>query len=202
MSTSEGIYKSIDNGLHWVPKNLGIRALDIRSFAKNNEYLFAGTTTNGMFRSNDQGNQWTIINIGLNNINSLHINEIVTYVNTIVIATSDGVYTSENHGDSWVKTLDPGLNKSAQCIAYKDNVFMTAVSGDGVYKSVDNGKTWILGSMNGMDTDTSFYSITIQNNMVAVSTHSGAMYLSTDLGNSWQDISITSSFHLTFVRIC
>jgi gliding motility-associated-like protein len=198
MSTTDGVYESINTGATWSRSNNGLRALQTKSLEKNNLYIFAGTYSQGVFRSADNGENWTLINNGLNNLNSLHIDEIFAIGNTVFIATGDGIYKSTNNGDSWERKLNPGINKSSQGLDSDNGVFATSVSGTGVYISTDNGETWNLTSTNGLNIDTSYYSVKIRDNVIVVSTQGGEMFISTDLGNIWNDISITSSFHLTY----
>ena len=198
MSTTDGVYESINTGATWSRSNNGLGALQIKSLEKNNLYIFAGTDSQGVFRSADNGENWTLINNGLNNTNTLHIDEIFAIGNTVFIATGDGIYKSTNNGDSWERKLNPGINKSNQGLDSDNGVFATGVNGTGVYISSDNGETWNLTSTNGLNIDTSYYSVKIHDNVIVVSTHGGEMFISTDLGNTWNDISIASSYHLTY----
>ncbi len=198
MSTTDGVYASIDTGATWSRWNNGLRALQINSLEKNNLYIFAGTDSQGMFRSGDSGENWILINNGLNNTNTLHIDEILEIGNTIFIATGDGIYKSSNNGDFWERKLNPGLNKSTQGLDFHNGVLVTGVSETGIYTSTDNGENWSLTSTSGLNTQTSYYSVKIYDSNIVVSNNSGEMYISKDLGNTWNDISITSSFHLTY----
>ncbi len=198
MSTTDGLYESINTGATWSKSNNGLNALQIKSLAKNNLYIFAGTDSQGIFRSADNGENWILINNGLNNTNALYIDEIFAIGNTIFIATGNGIYKSTNNGDSWERKLNPGINKSNQGLDSDNGVFATGVNGTGIYTSTDNGETWSLTSTSGLNTQTSYYSVKIYNDVIVVSTQGGEMFISNDLGNSWNDISITSSFHLTY----
>ncbi len=198
MSTGDGVYESIDKGATWSKKNNGIGALHITTLQKNNLHIFAGTSRQGVFRSSNNGQNWTLINNGLNNSNSLSVDEIFTIGDFIFIATADGIYKSSNNGDSWDRKLNPGINKSSQGLCYDKGVFATGVSGTGIYTSTDNGENWNLTQTNGINTQTSYHSVKIYDDVIVVSTQSGEMFISTDLGNTWNDISITSSYHETF----
>lgn len=198
MSTTEGLYESSDVGTSWSENNNGINALQIESLNKNNSFLFAGTENQGIFRSADNSQKWTNISNGLNAANALHIYEISVIGNYIFIATGGGIYSSPNNGDTWELKLDPGVNKSTQVLDYDNGIFVTGINGTGIYISSDNGETWNLTQTNGLNIDTSYECILINGNTIIVSTQDGEMFISNNLGNTWNNISITNSYHYTY----
>ena len=197
-SSSSGLHQSPNLGVTWNNLNNGINSLQITALKKNNSNIYAGTINQGIYFSNNNGESWVLKNNGLDNSNSLAINDIFFLDNSIFIATGNGIYKSNNNGDSWDRKLDPGTNKSNQGLDYNNGSFATGVSGSGIYISIDNGENWNLAQTNGFNTETSYISVKIHNNMILVSNQSGEMFVSNNLGNSWNNISITSSFHLTY----
>ena len=198
MGTNEGVYKSSDNGSSWTLNNKGISALTIKTLAKNNNFLFAGTLNQGAFRSSDNGKTWINISSTLTGLNVSTIYDISFIGNTMIMATGHGIYASSNNGDTWALKFEPGVNKSTQALAENNGVLVTGVNSKGVYLSNDNGETWNLTSTVNLVTDTSYEAIFIEDNTIIVSTHGGEIFLSTNLGNTWIDISIPNGYRLTY----
>lgn len=103
VSSTSGNYESLDNGMSWTWNNTGIRTQNITTFASNDYYLFTGTGGNGLFRSADNGVSWTAINSGIDRPNAFTIHEMIEVDNKLIIATSGGVFLSNDNGDTWEK---------------------------------------------------------------------------------------------------
>jgi len=194
MSTVEGIYESFDMGVTWSINNTGLKAVQITALNSSANFLYSGTDNQGMFRSANNGQNWVMINSGLNGNNSHSISDILLIGDDVYIATGDGVYQSFNTGDNWEQKFYPGLNMSANKIAYADGVFATAVSASGIYISTDNAETWTQAQNIGLDLDTSYESLIFSDNMMVVSTANSEVYISEDNGDSWLNISIPGRY--------
>jgi len=71
---TDGIYKTINFGANWYPKNTGLTNKDIRTISidtENPSIVYAGTYGGGVFRSMDSGESWEPYNNGLENGPSL-----------------------------------------------------------------------------------------------------------------------------------
>jgi len=83
---TQGVYRSIDNGLNWEPADTLMK--QISSFAVSSSYasnyLFAGTYLNGVFLSTNSGTSWTQVNSGLADldIQSLAITDTYLFAGT------------------------------------------------------------------------------------------------------------------------
>jgi len=198
MSTNEGIFESFDDGSSWNLNNNGIKAQNISALAANDTFLYAGTSENGIFRSNDNGVTWTPIGIGSTYLNSRTIREIIVKENSIYIANSGGIYMSNDNGDNWVQKLETGVNKAVSGLDYNNGILATTIDGEGVYTSSDLGETWTLAPIGGLDpTQTGFTNILIRDQFMVVSTANSKLFASTDLGQTWSDISIPDGFFYT-----
>jgi hypothetical protein len=64
----------------------------------------------------------------------------------------DGVYRSEDHGETWVKKAD-GLttqNVNSLAVSHDGQFLFASTDSDGVFRSEDHGETWVRhGAMNG-----------------------------------------------------
>jgi len=197
MTTSEGLYSSFDGGNLWVESNVGINALQIVSMASDGSLIFAGTERQGIFRY-EEGVNWTKINSGLNALNAKSVHDIIIVENKTILATGGGVYFSTNSGNEWIRMFDPGLNKSVQTLDFDDGNLVSGVNGDGIYISIDTAKTFTLTETNGLNINTSYESIFIMGDTIAVSTHNGEIFLSDNLGQTWTDISIEGDYYFTY----
>lgn len=196
MSTSEGIYSSVDGGNAWLENNDGISALQIISIIGNDNNLFAGTQGQGVFRSDFSGN-WIEINTGLFGSNSYTISEIIIIEDQLIIGTGGGVFTSSNNGDSWMRVFDPGINKSVQSLGFDAGNLAAGVNGSGIYLSTNLGLTWGLAETSGLNIQTSYEDLAVKGDTIVVSTADGEVFISEDFGLSWIERSIAGSFTLT-----
>lgn len=62
------------------------------------KHLFVSTLFGGVFRSADGGQTWSSMNTGLG---SLHVLCMASLENTLYAGTSQGLYQSDNEGESW-----------------------------------------------------------------------------------------------------
>ncbi len=110
-TSGEGIFRSTDGGNYWTPCDNRLTNLNIYGLATDGRVLFAGAfqfpgdSTGGMYASLDYGNTWSRINNGLSN----HMVDDVTAVGAdILVSTNQGVFFSDNLGQSWVPILNLG----------------------------------------------------------------------------------------------
>ena len=99
----------------------------------------------GVYKSTDGGITFSVSNTGMGNVtvNKLMLNPL--NLNTIVAATSSGVYFSYNKGNNW--TLKSS-NINMKDIQYKpgDTNTLYACSGGTFYRTNDAGNTWLSNS--------------------------------------------------------
>lgn len=197
MSTSEGLYTSIDNGLTWTATNNQVSPLNVISMAVYDDKIYAGTSYQGIFRYNSNSG-WAKINSGLDGNNAYNVEDIIILEDKLFLGTGGGIYTSTDFGNTWYRLFDPGLNKSSQALNFDNNTFVSATNGTGVYISEDLGNTWTLLENIGLNTDTSYWSIQIKDNTIVTSTHDGEIFISENLGTSWSNISIPLGYSPAF----
>ncbi|MEG3659603.1 T9SS type A sorting domain-containing protein [Arenibacter palladensis] len=195
MSASDGINKSVDDGLTWSVKNNGIKAQSAYSMAKNDNYVFA-SGSDGIYRSNDNGQNWSIVNNEfLRPRYPQNTPDIVNVDNTLFVSTFGGVFSSSDNGDSWVpKYLSNSYSKYTGHLAYDNGVLVTSESGTGVLLSTDMGETWILAQTAGLNPNFQYISMLIKGDTIVLGTYQGEIFLSTDLGQSWSDIAIPGQY--------
>src|SRR3569832_1374938 len=96
----DGLFRSDDGGIHWVPANLGLGDKFIVNLTRLKEgVLFAGTIRAGLFRSRDDGRRWEPANQGLENTDVHAMTSLPG--GRIFAGTGQGVYISRDEGAHW-----------------------------------------------------------------------------------------------------
>lgn len=140
--TAEGFYRSTDNGDTWQALNAvasGNNIFSILVTATGNPYSFFIGTRNWIQRSTDYGLTWaTLNNVGIPP-NSWIYDMAMTTDNKLFAATSNGVFFSENNGNSWLEVAG---------IAQGDTV-VTLGLGSVLTESISSGQKIGAGTNNG-----------------------------------------------------
>ena len=139
--TSQGAFRSSDNGATWVSKSVGLTNLLGGGILKVGTRLFYVGPT-GVFMSINQGDTWTTAGLSTTDVRC------ITAINdTLFVGTNGaGIYKSTDWGANWVQIIN-GLGNSAnfRAIESKGNtLFAAGPIGTGVYRSSDFGANWTL----------------------------------------------------------
>lgn len=128
-ATARGFYKSIDDGLTWVQKSVGLPAADknIRALAvhpTNGQILWVTVSSGGVYKSTDGGENWAAANTGLTNPTSGNFDAIaVSPANPNLLFTAKindkKLYRSTDGGATWVGQPGPALGSSPNPV-YRD----------------------------------------------------------------------------------
>lgn len=121
----------------WEKRDNGIFGAEVRAFAVNDNYFFAGTYGAGVFRSADHGSSWQEVNNGITNDN---ISSLLTHGSYVYAGTDDGVFRSSDNGNTWTRLTVLSLSGRVYAL-YAANGYLF-VSGNNTYRSTDNGETW------------------------------------------------------------
>jgi len=180
-SGGHGIFRSIDNGDHWLRLNNGLIDSTIWTITlDNNDNLFVGANS-GVYKSTNNGNNW--INIGLTS-NAVYVIAIKDDFNIFAGTGPTGVWRTTNAGNSWSQVLLPPYNVHAITIDGVGNIFVGGWDGDGgVFRSTTNGDNWV--TVNSGLSDLNISSLTSGGNAIYAGTHLGGIFKSTDLGANW-----------------
>lgn len=172
---SSSTMMSTDGGISW---SLCQELSGTNLFYVFRDSLYAGTS-NGIFLYNSTTNSWTVKNNGLStnpeniyrNIRCFAKLDSILFCGTLV----DGMYTSNDHGDNWVKAILPnsiGETHIIKIASYHDTIFATTNNNDrNLFISSDTGKTW--SNIAFARDDNSFYDMIIYNNQLLISTNKG-----------------------------
>ena len=125
-----GVFKTINGGLTWTPRNSGLTAVQVTALVvhPNSSSVYAATTSNAVYKSMDRGASWLEANLGFTTLvtSSLAIDPITPttlYAGTRNLPMNDesvfktidgsGVFTSTTGGGAWQPTGSVDLLKGA-----------------------------------------------------------------------------------------
>jgi photosystem II stability/assembly factor-like uncharacterized protein len=175
--TTEGIYRSANNGASWQALNEGLFDGPLNSFAvSGGNILAAFNGQTGVVRSADEGMTWTQV---LNGLPDFAVVKLATLgANIFGLINNGDLYMTSNAGASWTKVATSPASINA--LTANGNVLFAA-TGNGVYKSVD-GIVWTA-SNSGL-TSLGIYKISSSGSNVLLWNGDG-IYLSTNGGSTW-----------------
>ncbi len=198
--TSEGIYKSLNNGISWEPSNKMLNAFNVRAlFSKRNAEILTSIENYGIFKTTDNGVTWRKVNTGL------ATRSIYTFIsdreNNIIIGTGLGVYRSIDDGESWVQINDGlklgpvySLAKAANGDLY------AAVRSWGIYKSTNNGTSWFESSSGIPDAALSINTLLqASDGTIYAGSNNGGLFKSTNNGLNWRKVQEVNSNVITCI---
>ena len=184
--TSNGVFRSTNNGSNWTAASAGLADTNVRAIMANGTTLFAGTSGfaqipgSGVFRSTDSGTNWIESSAGLPTgagVNAFAVE------GTNLFAGTNGVFRSKDNGESWTQ-LRAGLPSDMGVDAFAVNgmnLFMGTDSG--VFLSSDSGTDWTAVNK-GLPTHIIIRALMVSGTNLFAGTGSG-VYRSTDNGASW-----------------
>lgn len=159
-SAGGGLWKTTDGAETWAPLTDDLPSLRISAVAYNPEdttHLLMGTGFYqgqtftlvpgiGLLESFDGGETWLPNSLEFAFAEEVSINRIVwdkTDPNNIFVAASNGLWVSNNRGESWDNTLT-GLISDLEMVAANPERLFAAVHSTGIYRSDNGGQEWVL----------------------------------------------------------
>ena len=122
-----------DQANGWILSNQGLpgsRELD--ALAKTSDALYVYASGTGMYVSKDNGQQWSIATSGLNL--DRWPESYAYYGQNLFVATYDGVFYTNNHGQQW-RPLNNGLiNPKTTSITIHHDTLYVGTRGNGIWK--------------------------------------------------------------------
>ncbi|NOU45612.1 MAG: T9SS type A sorting domain-containing protein [Bacteroidales bacterium] len=192
--SSDGIYRSDDNGHTWVKKyNMGAGLL-----TANSTTVYAAIQNQGILHSSDNGENWTLSNNGLTDLwfYSMTANETSVFVGTG--DNNEGVFRSTDNGANWQQVSNgfayyyngnwiPNMAPMISSLAFIGNdLYAGTQENQGIWKSTNNGDYWEFTSMETMNY-TNITSFTGNEAMVLAGTGLGGVLKSIDGGATWSE---------------
>lgn len=172
-----GIFRSSDDGKHWISVNGGLTELAFLSLASNDADIYAGTAFTGeVFRSIDDGINWFLTGSG---IPADAILASLAASGTNVYAGSglgEGVYYSSDNGLNWTNISTSAFTGEVWTIILTDTNLFVGTIGSGIYLTQDNGTTWSTVNEGLMNSDIRSLMVSPDNYIYAGTTNGFVYY--------------------------
>ncbi|RMD90415.1 MAG: hypothetical protein D6813_09170, partial [Calditrichaeota bacterium] len=186
-----GIFKSDDQGKTWLNINQGLQNLIVLSMTIDSKDRIFAATAKGVFRSVNQGQSWLLVSNGLpQSFTSIFTSIVANSVDTLFVGTSDnGVFRSNDFGNSWQKIKAPAENLSVQTLVTQaDSILLVGSSNFGLLRWDRNQDSLLV--------------IALENKKISAlalnskghifvglnSHHSGVIWRSVNNGETWERI--------------
>ncbi len=181
--TSQGVYRSANNGVTWVSKSAGLTNLLGGGILNVGTRLFCVTPT-GIFMSTNQGDNWSAAGLSTTDVRA-----IAAINNTLFVGTNGtGIYKSDDYGATWV-AINNGLNGALNFRAMEskgNTLFAGGPTGTGVFRSLDFGANWTL--LGGGLASGSFRGFASNSQLIVAGSFGNGVFYSTDNGDNWTTI--------------
>ena len=154
-----GLWKTTNGGQLWIPltdnlPQIGVSAIALSPTDSNTIYIGTGdddasnTYSRGVFKSTDGGQTWTPIGPVFSSETEVIREIIVDPVNpnTILVASSDGLYRTTDDGQNWSQSIGESIRTMR--MHPTDHNIIYAGSGNQFYRSVDNGASFSIVNIN------------------------------------------------------
>lgn len=183
-------YVSTDLGESWNRIEADIRFSSFHRDTTNN--LLYGGGRGKIYISKDDGSEWNISQV-IDGNNSIY--DIETDSNSYIYVTiyNTGIYKSTDLGETWnALPIEVGSNRCRELEIDDDNIFVTIEFIDDfshryskIFKSINGGDTWVLIK----ETDEICKTFSVYENTIVLPTDEGLVYVSSNNGNNWSEIS-------------
>lgn len=138
-SDGQGVYISLDHGFHWTKRNKGLNdSLEVIDLALTDSGVFLNNVY-GIFQSKDFGINWEKRHKP-DDVNPICFK--YTY-GKLFLGTNDGVYYSNDHADTWIKSSE-GIPKKVTInqIEAANGCLFAATENAGIFVSLNQGLSW------------------------------------------------------------
>jgi len=142
---TQGVYKSIDNGSHWVPANMGIERASISDIIVSGTNLLAAAKSScpiylNIFKSTDNGATWSgTTGLANNVVHSFAIKGAAVWATFAALPSESGIARSTDNGNTW--QVVPSIITNAGESIVSDNAIIVAED-NFIWRSTDDGTSW------------------------------------------------------------
>jgi photosystem II stability/assembly factor-like uncharacterized protein len=180
-----GLIKSVDGGVNWQDLSDGLNGpVDFHTMAvdsKNDDYIY-GYYAGALQRSLDGGESWEYLNDAPDQIIQLSAG---IKQGQIYAATSNGLYLSDDQGNTWNLTAFTGETVIAIEVNPASGQMLANTTAQGLVTSNDSGETWDTSDFSTSDTVLYVASSVSEPTKSYLVTKSLKIYQSTDRGATW-----------------
>jgi photosystem II stability/assembly factor-like uncharacterized protein len=186
-ATDNGIYRSSDQGAHWIQS--GLEGAEIVSLISVETSLYAGSYIHGVFKSDDDGGTW--IPTGHPKVALLSLTSLGS---ELYSGTYFGIYRSDDRGDSWVSHNAGLANTYVYGVwAVGSDVYASVTEGligfgqEKLYRSSDSGMNWTT-SGDGLPLNANVDSLVSDGSALYAGIFGLGVYRSTNGGAAWSSV--------------
>jgi photosystem II stability/assembly factor-like uncharacterized protein len=180
-----GLIRSDDGGVTWQNVSEGLNGpVDFHTMSvdsKNDDHIY-GYYAGALQRSLDGGGSWEYLNNAPNQIIQISAGD---KEGQIYAGTTNGLYLSDNQGDSWELFAFGGETVIAIEINPVSGQLIVNTSAQGLVTSEDSGETWSKSTFGTSDTVLYIASSVSKPEQAYLVTRSLKIYQSTDSGATW-----------------
>ena len=180
--TSQGVFRSSNNGALWVSKSAGLSSLLCHGMSQVQSKLFVVGPA-GIFRSDNQGDSWTAAGMA-----GIDVRCITSIDATLFVGTNGiGIYKSTDWGATWT-AINTGLaSTNVRAIETKGTtLFAGGQVGTGVYRSTNQGASWTL--LAGGLSSGSYRGFAHDDRLIVAGSFGDGVFYSVDNGDNWTHI--------------
>jgi len=182
--TSQGVYRSTNNGATWIQKTNGLGNLLTSGIHYLDPCLFVVTPT-GVFRSTNDGDNWQSAGMA-----SIDVRSVTSIDTTVFVGTVNaGVYKSTGLGTNWFAANSGMTTTPIRAIQSKGTtLFAGGGIGSGVYRSTNYGGSWtLLAATTGLPSS-SYRGFASDGDFIFAASFGSGVYYSSNNGDSWTAI--------------
>ena len=177
--TSQGVFRSANNGATWISKSAGMTNTLTSGIIQVQSHLFV-VGPSGVFRSDNQGDNWAAA--GMVGVDVRCVTAVDS--NVFVGTNGSGVYMSTNWGSTWTAVNTGLASTNIRAIEAKGtSLFAGGQIGTGVYRSTNLGASWTL--LGGGLTSGSYRGFAHDDRMIVAGSFGGGVFYSVDNGDHW-----------------
>ena len=180
--TSQGVFRTEDNGQAWISKSNGLGSLLSHGIISVNERL-VHVGPFGVSISSDMADNWE--SAGLTGTD---VRCVTNIDDTLFVGTNgQGLFKSVDWGDNWISLTSGVSSSNFRAIqSWGNTLFAAGQTGTGVFRSTDFGANWELLD-NGI-ASAAFRGFGHNDDLLVAGSTGAGVYYTTDNGDSWIDL--------------
>lgn len=183
-------YRSEDNGGTW-SQSIPIDSPSVSATClcvTKSHVIYLGSSERGVFRSTDYGLSWSSCPIGKMDVTVRDIQ--FGTAGDLFLATDQGVFVSNDNGDSWMLLAPPGQEgASSSIISIDERTMVVGTDGDFLFHTSDQGGSWTesvdlahSGARHIQDL------LLDRSGLLFCASLDGGVMVSSDSGKSWDEV--------------
>lgn len=144
-TSSNGVYRSNDNGNNWVQVNNNLSSNIIQDIKLYKNIITVGSSS-GFFISDNNGIQWTN---RTSNISYTNIKAIVEFKDSLIVGTENGIFVSKDTAKNWtIRNSGLGSNKEVTSFLVVGAKLFVSIKGGGIYQTENFPFNWVAVNTN------------------------------------------------------